>query len=61
VKKTIEQIIKFSAVGVICFIIDYFIGLAVMNILLAVFGEGIYTSGAVIASVCGFVISVIIN
>lgn len=60
-KKLIDQIIKFSAVGFICFFIDYFTGLAVMNILLAAFGEDFYTKASVIASVCGFSVSVVFN
>ena len=31
-KKLMEQILKFGIVGVICFFIDYLVGIAAMNI-----------------------------
>jgi len=59
--KLLVQIVKFSFVGVICFVIDYLIGLIAMNIMVAVFGNSFYAAASVIASILGFVISVIVN
>ncbi len=59
--KLLIQIVKFSFVGVICFVVDYLIGIVAMNIMVAAFGQSFYTTASVIASVIGFVISVIVN
>ncbi len=60
-KKLIEQILKFGVVGVVCFLIDYLVGLLTMNVLLKAFGEGFFTQASMIGSILGFVISVIVN
>ena len=51
-KKLINQLVKFGVVGVICFIIDYFITIIMADVL------GIHY---MIAKFWGFVVSVIIN
>lgn len=60
-KKLFEQILKFGAVGFICFFIDYLIGIITLNILMAVFGKEIFETASMIGSALGFTISVIVN
>lgn len=62
-KKLLEQILKFGAVGFLCFFIDYIIGLITLNIVIAVgaFGEEGFTMGSQIGSALGFTVSVIVN
>ncbi len=60
-KKLFKQFIKFGVVGVICFTIDYVIGLATMKFVVRVWGTAAYEMGSLIGSVLGFVISVIVN
>ena len=60
-KKLIDQMIKFGLVGAICFVIDYLIGLIVMNIVLAVFSANYFEMASVSGSVVGFTVSVIVN
>jgi len=60
-KKLLEQILKFGVVGVVCFGIDYVVGLAALNILLWLMGEEGFTAASVVASALGFVVSVIVN
>ena len=60
-KKLIEQMLKFGAVGFVCFFIDYFVGLIVLNILMAILGESSFEAASVAASVCGFAVSVVCN
>ena len=60
-KKLLEQIIKFGIVGFICFFIDYFIGLIVMNIMMFILGEGSFETASVIGSAFGFAVSVVCN
>ena len=58
-KKLIEQAIKFGAVGGLCFIIDWLIGLVVLNVMgLIGVNKDLATQ---IAAVSGFTISVIVN
>ncbi len=59
--KLLYQIFKFGVVGVVCFLIDYLVGLVVMNIIVAVAGNEVFELASVIASVCGFIVSVIAN
>ena len=60
-KKLFNQIIKFGLVGVICFVIDYAVGLIVLNILMFLFTESWFETASIIGSATGFVISVIVN
>ena len=60
-KKLFAQILKFGFVGIICFLIDYVIGLAVLNIILKTGGDGYFKMGSMVASATGFTVSVIIN
>lgn len=60
-KKLLEQLFKFGIVGVICFLIDYVIGIAIMNIMVKGFGEEYFELGTMIGSALGFTISVIVN
>ncbi len=59
--KLLYQIFKFGIVGVVCFLIDYIVGLVVMNIIVSMAGEEAFEVASVTASVFGFVISVIAN
>ncbi len=60
-KKLIDQVIKFGLVGAICFVIDYLIGLIVMNIVLALLSTSYFETASVSGSVVGFTVSVIVN
>lgn len=60
-KKLISQIMKFGVVGVICFVIDYVIGLVVLNIILAFGSESLFELASMAGSALGFTISVIVN
>ena len=60
-KKLFAHILKFGIVGIICFLIDYAIGLAVLNIILKMGGDGYFEAGSMVASATGFTVSVIIN
>lgn len=62
-KKLVEQIMKFGAVGFLCFFIDYLVGLVVLHVMLGVgvFGENSFSMGSQIGSALGFTVSVIVN
>lgn len=62
-KKLMEQIIKFGAVGFLCFFIDYIVGFMVLRIVLimGMFGENSFSIGTQIGSALGFTVSVIVN
>ena len=60
-KKLLDQIAKFGIVGVICFFIDYAVGIVAMNIALRVLGEGSFSTASAIGAVFGFIVSVIAN
>lgn len=60
-KKLVDQMIKFGLVGAICFVIDYLIGLIVMNIVLVVLSADYFEVASVVGSVVGFSVSVIVN
>ena len=62
-KKLMEQIMKFGAVGVICFFIDYIVSFITFHIVMAigVFGENSFSIGSMIGSALGFTVSVIVN
>ncbi|MDE7031032.1 MAG: GtrA family protein [Lachnospiraceae bacterium] len=57
--KLFAQIMKFGVVGVICFGIDYAIGIAVLNIIVKLGGQSL--PAAMAGSALGFTVSVIIN
>jgi len=52
---------KFGVVGVICFAIDYVIGLATMKFVVRLWGTSAYETGSLVGSALGFVISVVVN
>lgn len=60
-KKLIEQALKFGVVGIVCFFIDYVIGIVVLNILMYMFGAEYFQKASIISSALGFTISVIAN
>lgn len=60
-KKLFAQIMKFGFVGAVCFLVDYLIGLVVMNIVLKLGGEQIFEIASMAGSALGFTVSVIIN
>lgn len=60
-KKLLAQIMKFGMVGVICFGIDYAIGIIVMNIILKLGGDQAFEFASMAGSALGFTVSVIIN
>lgn len=60
-KNLFAQIMKFGMVGVICFGIDYIIGIVVMNIILKLGGEQAFAHASMAGSALGFTVSVIIN
>lgn len=60
-KKLFDQMIKFGIVGAICFVIDYVIGLIVMNLVMIVLSPAYFEIASVVGSVVGFTVSVIAN
>ena len=54
---------KFGAVGVICFFIDYIVSFVTFQIVMAIgiFGENSFSTGSMIGSALGFTVSVIVN
>ena len=62
-KSLMEQIMKFGAVGFLCFFIDYIVSFIVFHIVLAIgmFGENSFSMGSMIGSALGFTVSVIVN
>ncbi|WP_130836699.1 GtrA family protein [Lachnoclostridium sp. Marseille-P6806] len=62
-RKLVGQIVKFGVVGVICFFIDYLIGLAAVNLILRfrLFGESSFIIGSQIGAALGFAVSVVVN
>ena len=52
---------KFGVVGVVCFGIDYIIGLSVMKIIVKLGGNQIFELASMAGSALGFTVSVIIN
>lgn len=59
--KLFQQIIKFSFVGAICFIIDYLIGIAILNILMVLLPKMSLEFASVVGATVGFIVSVIAN
>lgn len=60
-KKLFDQMVKFGLVGAICFLVDYIIGLIVMNIAMIVLSSVYFEVASVAGSVVGFTVSVIVN
>lgn len=60
-KNLFAQIMKFGVVGVLCFGIDYIIGISVMNIIVRLGGEQLFKLASMAGSALGFTVSVIIN
>ena len=60
-KNLFAQIMKFGVVGVICFGIDYVIGLSVMKMIVKLGGESLFELASMAGSALGFTVSVIIN
>lgn len=60
-KKLVEQFMKFGVVGVVCFLIDYLIGLITLHVLMAAAGESFFETASMIGSALGFTISVVVN
>lgn len=62
-KKLMEQIMKFGAVGALCFFIDFIVGFIVLHIILGIglLGENSFSIGSQIGSALGFTVSVIVN
>lgn len=60
-KKLFAQIMKFGVVGVICFGVDYVIGLSVMKIIVRLCGDPFFRLASMAGSALGFTVSVIIN
>lgn len=52
---------KFGVVGVICFGVDYVIGLSVMKIIVKLGGDPLFKLASMAGSALGFTVSVIIN
>ena len=60
-KKLIKQFIRFGFVGATSFLVDYLIGLATLNAIMALTSEDFFEIASVIGSAVGFGISVIVN
>lgn len=60
-RKLIIQFIKFGLVGFTCFLIDYLIGLVLLNLILLVSSEAFFEEASIISSIVGFTVSVIAN
>ena len=60
-QKLIQQMVKFGLAGAICFVIDYLIGLIVLNVLMAVLSADYFEVASVAGSIVGFTVSVVVN
>lgn len=60
-QKLVQQLIKFGFVGALCFVIDYIIGLIVLNILMTLLSADCFETASVVGSAVGFVVSLIVN
>lgn len=57
----LNRVIKFAIVYANCFLIDYLLGLLLMNVLLATVDDVSFAALAVLASVVGFLLATILN
>ena len=53
--------VKFGFVGAVCFVIDYLIGLLVLNALVLWLSDTYFETASIVGSVIGFIISVTVN
>ena len=53
--------VKFGFVGAVCFVIDYLIGLLVLNALMLLLSDAYFEIASIVGSVIGFIISVTVN
>lgn len=60
-KKLLDQMIKFGLVGAVCFVIDYVIGLTIMNLIMVILSADYFDVASVAGSAVGFSISVVAN
>lgn len=59
--RLITQFIKFSAVGGICYVIDYVVGLVILNVVMAITSTKYFEVVSIGSSVISFTISTIVN
>lgn len=59
--KLITQFIKFSAVGGICFVVDYVVGVVILNVIMAITSTEYFEVVSVGSSVISFTISTMVN
>ena len=57
----LNQIAKFGIVGAVCFVIDYLVGLGILNLLMSFVTREYFSIVSVVASAVGFVVSVTVN
>lgn len=60
-KKLITQFVKFGMVGGLCFVIDYAVGIALLNLIMVFSSEAYFETASVVGSAGGFIVSVIVN
>lgn len=60
-QKLLRQLIKFGLVGIACFVIDYAVGMLVLNALMSLCGEAYFSMVSIVGSAIGFVVSVTVN
>ena len=60
-KPLLSQIMKFGVVGGICFLIDYAIGIAIMNTILFFTSDRYFEVASLTGSIIGFTVSVVVN
>lgn len=59
--KLFNQFMKFGFVGAVCFVIDYLVGLGILNLLMRFVTGDFFSIVSVVASAVGFVVSVTVN
>ena len=60
-QKLIQQLMMFGFVGAICFVIDYLVGLIVLNVLMTKLSADCFEIASVVGSAVGFIVSVTVN